>query len=109
VYFWLACIALIGVGTCPQFAMTLAAIRQHGALKASHLGWYRTFSNLGNTSGMWLPGLVSLPNAELTWAFAGFCIMSAFVRDFPWRQASAAGGGPGRVEAQLDRRAGAQK
>jgi len=80
----LLCVALVGVGTCPLYAMTLASIRRHGELTAQELGWYQTSSALGNTLGLWLPGLVSLPVAQQLWAVCAFLVISASARDFPW-------------------------
>jgi len=81
----LLCVALVGAGTCPLFAMMMASLRQHGDLSPKQQGLYRTCSNLGNTMGMWLPGLVSLPRAELVWALALVLILSSSVRSFPRR------------------------
>mmetsp|Transcript_70025 Transcript_70025/g.193702 ORF Transcript_70025/g.193702 Transcript_70025/m.193702 type:complete len:434 (-) Transcript_70025:147-1448(-) len=77
-------LAVIGAGTCPLFAMVLASMRQHGEMTAQEHGLFNTCKALGMTMGMWLPGIISLPNADLLWAVCMFLIISSHVRDFPW-------------------------
>lgn len=81
----LASLAMLGAGTSPQFACLLASMRQHGKLAPQEHGWYNTSRALGQTLGMWLPGLIRLPQAELAWSVAMWLILSSHVRDFPWR------------------------
>lgn len=80
------CVVLIGAGTSPFFAMTLASLRQHAELNPMEQGFYSTCTALGNCLGLWLPGLVDLPQAEVVWAVAIFLILNANMRDFPWSQ-----------------------
>jgi fucose permease len=79
-------IAILGAGTCPMYAMVLASVRQHGKLDARRVGLYSMCGNFGNTMGMWVPGLVSLPLAELAWTTSMVVLMASRAEDFPWRR-----------------------
>lgn len=81
---FLLCMAIIGAGVCPLYAMILASMQRHGVLTAQQLGMYQTASALGNTLGLWLPGLISLPKAERAWAICLFFILNSNRSGFPW-------------------------
>lgn len=84
--FLLMCFGLVGLGISPQVVMMQTALQQHGRLSPRQLGSYSVAGNLGSTMGLWFPGIVSLPAAECVWAACAVCIITAFVRDFPWRR-----------------------
>jgi fucose permease len=81
---FLASVAMIGVGVCPLYATTLACIRRHGDLSSNELALYQTCSALGNTMGLWMPGLLGLPQAERLWACAIFLMLNSNRAAFPW-------------------------
>lgn len=83
---FLICVVLVGAGTCPFCAMTLAAIRRHGELAPQEQGIYTSVCAAGCCLGAWLPGVVSLPTAEMGSALCMFLVMSSSFRDFPWVQ-----------------------
>jgi len=83
-------VAVLGAGTCPMYAMVLASVRQHGKLDARQVGLYGMCGNFGNTLGMWVPGVVSLPLAELAWTTCMVVLMASRAEDFPWRRPPAA-------------------
>jgi len=84
VHMFLCCIALIGAGVCPLYATTISSIKQHGDLTTRELGWYQTCSALGNTMGLWMPGVICLPNAEAIWAIGIVLILNSHRREYPW-------------------------
>mmetsp|Transcript_31661 Transcript_31661/g.58165 ORF Transcript_31661/g.58165 Transcript_31661/m.58165 type:complete len:443 (-) Transcript_31661:10-1338(-) len=84
----LSSVALVGIGCSPIFSLVVSAMRQHGELDARQQGVYVTFANLGNTTGLWLPGLISLPKVQFGCCAALFGTLVASSVDFPWRAPS---------------------
>eukprot|EP00403_Amphidinium_massartii_P006805 CAMPEP_0178382914 /NCGR_PEP_ID=MMETSP0689_2-20121128/6735_1 /TAXON_ID=160604 /ORGANISM="Amphidinium massartii, Strain CS-259" /LENGTH=407 /DNA_ID=CAMNT_0020003125 /DNA_START=23 /DNA_END=1242 /DNA_ORIENTATION=- len=76
--------ALVGIGCSPIFSLVVSAMRQHGELDARQQGIYVTFANLGNTTGLWLPGVIALPTVQFGCCAVLFLVLAASSRDFPW-------------------------
>lgn len=79
----LACLALVGAGSCPLYPMMLGSVRQHGDMDAKQQGWFMSAYSSGITAGMFLPGLISLPYIEVFGTMAMFLILSSHIRYFP--------------------------
>lgn len=79
----LACLALVGAGSCPLYPMMLGSVRQHGDMDAKQQGWFMSAYSSGITAGMFLPGLISLPCIEVFGSMAMFLILSSHIRYFP--------------------------
>jgi len=73
----LVCLACYGAGSCPLYSMMLASLRQHGQLTARQAGLYDTACNLGIATGLWAPGLISMPSFELLGGLALWLIASS--------------------------------
>eukprot|EP00933_Yihiella_yeosuensis_P040871 TRINITY_DN35284_c0_g1_i1.p1 TRINITY_DN35284_c0_g1~~TRINITY_DN35284_c0_g1_i1.p1 ORF type:complete len:469 (+),score=50.43 TRINITY_DN35284_c0_g1_i1:157-1407(+) len=88
--YWLytmgCCIALMGAGFAPLYAMVQGAVRQHGEMTSTESGFFFTSVNLGVLTGLFLPGIISLPTLDLAGAIVLLSIGASTLREFPLRR-----------------------